>query len=184
MRECFQFESMSMLDHGNSVREWYLDLRRVIMDLESTKEWRLPKWISSPVVRRFVESVDDGMMELYQVYHDCGKPLCRVIDGEGRQHFPDHAEVSCRRWMECSDGSREAFQVGNLILMDMDVHRLKAVDVEEFSKRPQALALLLTGLCELHSNAQMFGGVDSTGFKIKFKNIERFGSRIVSSLEG
>lgn len=184
MRECFQFESMSMLDHGNSVREWYVDLRRVVMGQEPTKQWRLPTWVSSPAVKRFFESVDDGLMELYQVYHDCGKPLCRTVDAEGRQHFPDHALVSSRRWMECSDGSREAFHVGTLIQMDMDVHTLKAVDVEEFARRSQALALLLTGLCELHSNAQMFGGVESTGFKIKFKNIERFGSRIVSSLEG
>ncbi len=184
MRECFQFESMSMLDHGISVRDWYVDLKRVIMGDRPERKWKLPSWISSPALKKFIETADDELLELYQTYHDCGKPLCRTVDADGRQHFPDHAEVSCRRWMECSDGSKEAFFVGNLILMDMDVHRLKAADVDEFSKRPQALALLLTGLCELHSNAQMFGGVESTGFKIKFKNIERFGSRIVASLEG
>ena len=181
MRECFQFESMSILDHGVSVRDWYQDLKRVVLGLEPSRSWKLPSWILSPLIRRFIETADDEVMELYQIYHDCGKPLCRTVDQEGRQHFPDHAIVSSRRWMECSDRSPGAFQVGNLMLMDMDVHTLKACDVEEFARRPQALALLLTGLCELHSNAQMFGGIDSTGFKIKFKNIERFGARIVGA---
>jgi hypothetical protein len=71
--------------------------------------------------------------------------------------------------------------VADLIGMDMDVHLLSASGVEEFSRRSQALPLLMTGLCEIHSNAQMFGGTDSPGFKIKYKNIDRFGSRIVGA---
>ena len=49
--------------------------------------------------------------------------------------------------------------------MDMDVHTLKSEGIEEFAQRPEAASLLLTGLCEIHSNAQMFGGMESTGFK-------------------
>ncbi len=183
MRECFQFESMSMLDHGNDIRSWYVDLKRIIMGLEPEKTWHLPTWIASPAIKRYVEALDDEIVELYQVYHDCGKPLCRTVDPGGRQHFPDHAAVSAQRWSECSDGSPEARQIRDLIAMDMDVHTLKADAVTEFAKRPQALTLLLTGLCELHSNSQMFGGTDSTGFKIKFKSINKFGFRIVSFLE-
>lgn len=41
----------------------------------------------------------------------------------------------------------------------MDVHLLKADGVESFSKNPYALTLLLTGLAEIHSNANMFGGL-------------------------
>jgi hypothetical protein len=184
MRECFQFKTMSMLDHGNDIREWYVDLKRVIMGEKSEKIWQLPSWIHSPAIRKCIDSIDDSLVELYQVYHDCGKPLCRTVDRCGKQHFPDHAAVSKQRWLECADMSSESLQIADLIGMDMDVHTLKADDVEEFSRRPQALTLLLTGLCELHSNSQMFGGTDSTGFKIKFKSINKFGFRIVSFLEG
>ncbi len=180
MRECFQFESMSVLDHGNDVREWYRDLVTLLLGgADSTRVWRLPDWVFSPAVLAHLRAADDRIVGLYQVYHDCGKPLCREVDAEGRQHFPCHAEASKRRWLECSDGSPEAHAVAELIGMDMDVHLLRAAGVEEFSRRPQALTLLLTGLCELHSNARMFGGIESVGFKIKYKNLERFGARIV-----
>jgi hypothetical protein len=183
MRDCFQFEGMSILDHGMDVRSWYEDLKRLVSAESTTKEWHPPKWIGSPVLREALGSLDDDLVRLYQVYHDCGKPLCRTVDGEGRQHFPGHALASMRRWLECSDGSPGAVYVSELIAMDMDVHLLRADGVEEFTRRPHALVLLLTGLCELHSNAQMFGGVSSTGFKIKFKNLERFGARIVALRE-
>ncbi len=186
MRECFQFKSMNMLDHGEDVRDWYEDLRNLVMSSptpskERFARWRLPDWIESDAVKRHFLTADDDVVRLYQVYHDCGKPLCRVVDVDGCQHFPDHAEVSRRQWLEHSDGSIEAMRVADLIGMDMDVHLLKADGVAEFSRRPQALTLLLTALCEIHSNAQMFGGIDSPGFKAKYKKIERFGSRIVEA---
>lgn len=180
MRECFQFKSMNMLDHGESVREWYEDLRNLLMSSPEPSKarfarWKLPSWVRSDAVKQHFLTADDEVIRLYQIYHDCGKPFCREVDDEGRQHFPNHAEVSKARWLECG-GSPE---IAELIGMDMDVHTLKAGDIEAFTARPQAMTLLLTGLCELHSNAQMFGGIGSTGFKMKFKNIERFGARIV-----
>lgn len=183
MGSCFQTKGMSMYDHGLDVRSWYVDLREsVLSESPPKREWRLPSWISSPRIRESLSSMDDALMGLYQVFHDCGKPLCRTVDEQGRQHFPDHAAVSRRTWIECSDGSPEAMHVADLIGMDMDVHLLSASGVAEFAGRPQAIALLLTGLCEIHSNSQMFGGTGSPGFKIKYKNVERFGSRIVGSL--
>lgn len=125
--------------------------------------------------------MNDSLMELYQVFHDCGKPLCRTVDEHGRQHFPGHAEVSRRTWIECSDGSPGAMHVADLIGMDMDIHLMTASGIEEFSMRPQAMALLLTALCEVHSNSQMFGGIDSPGFRMKYKKIDRFGARIVGA---
>jgi hypothetical protein len=173
---------MSMLVHGEDVRSWYEDLHNLLMSSPAPSQerfaaWRLPAWLDSDVIRQHFLTADDEVIRLYQTYHDCGKPLCREVDADGRQHFPNHAEVSKARWLECG-GSQE---VADLIGMDMDVHRLKACEVEEFAKRPQAITLLLTGLCELHSNAQMFGGIDSTGFKIKFKSLEKFGARIVAA---
>lgn len=184
MRECFQFKGMSMLDHGWDVRGWYLEICRRIRGNPARRDFRIPDWLDDDVVISHLEQVDDRLVELYQVYHDCGKPLCRMVDVEGRQHFPDHAMVSRIRWLECSDGSPEALQVADLIEMDMDVHLLRAAGVEEFARRPQALTLLLTGLAEVHSNAEMFGGTSSTGFKIKYKNLDRFGARIVALQEG
>lgn len=180
MRECFQFKTMSMLDHGEDVRSWYEDLQNLVMSSPTPStarfaKWKMPSWIGSDAIRQHFLTADDEIIRLYQIYHDCGKPLCREVDSDGKQHFPNHAETSKARWLECG-GSPE---VAELIGMDMDVHRLKACEVEEFASRPQAMTLLLTGLCELHSNAQMFGGIESTGFK--FKKLERFGARIVSN---
>ena len=72
--------------------------------------------------------------------------------------------------------------VAELISRDMDVHLLKAEGVESFAKSPHAATLLLTGLAELHSNAQMFGGVQSDSFIMKFKHLERRGKAITTHL--
>jgi hypothetical protein len=183
MRSCFQFEGLSVLDHGRSVREWYAKLRdHLLHGVPLSSEWTLPDWVRSPVLREALTSSDDRLVGLYQVYHDCGKPLCREVDSEGRQHFPEHARVSRERWLECSDGSPEALTIADLIGMDMDAHLLTPDGVAEFASRPQAAVLLLTALCELHSNARMFGGTSSTGFKIKHKRISRLGGRAVDAM--
>ena len=111
---------------------------------------------------------------------NCGQPACRTVDEDGRQHFPDHAAVSARVWREAG-GCEE---VAHLIASDMDVHLLKGEGVEAFAMRPEAEALLLTGLAEVTANASMFGGIESTSFKIKYKNIEKRGRAIVKAIAG
>jgi hypothetical protein len=183
MRTCFQFEDQSILDHGLSVHAWFKDLYAHLMQGSPLqREWRLPEWISQqdPLLR--AKLLDFDLLALYQIYHDCGKPLCRTVDENGKQHFPNHAEMSQKRWLECSDNSPQAQQIARLIAMDMDIHLLKSEQLEEFSKRPEAISLLLTGLCELHSNAQMFGGIESTGFKIKWKHLNKMGKRILDRI--
>ena len=113
------------------------------------------------------------------MYHDLGKPFCRTVDENGKQHFPNHAQVSEKIWLE-NGGD---VQVGRLIGMDMDIHTIKAVQVPEFASRPEAISLLLTGLAEVHSNAKMFGGIESTSFKIKFGQIEKRGNAIIKELK-
>jgi hypothetical protein len=66
--------------------------------------------------------------------------------------------------------------------MDMDVHLMKAADITEFIKRPEAITLLITALCEIHSNCAMFGGIESTSFKIKWKHIDKRGRAIFKTL--
>lgn len=66
----------------------------------------------------------------------------------------------------------------------MEIHLLKSDMVEEFCKdKKTALTLLLIGLCEIHSNSEMFGGIESTSFKIKWKAISKNGRRIINYLK-
>ena len=181
MKTCFQFENQSILDHGLSVHEWFKDLYAHLMNGQPLqREWRLPDWIDDPLLRE--KLLDFDTLATYQIYPDCGKPFCRTVDENGKQHFPNHAEVSRQRWLECSDGSPQAQQIARLIAMDMDIHLLKSEGLEEFAQRPEAISLLLTGLCEIHSNALMFGGIESTGFKIKWKHINKMGKRILERI--
>lgn len=183
MRSCFQFRDQSVYDHGLSVRRWYIELRDHLLDGDAlTSVWRLPDWIGHPLLREILGGLDETIMDSYQVFHDCGKPTCRIVDADGHQHFPDHANVSRERWLECSNGSASAHEVADLIGMDMDAHLLKPDDVDGFASRPQAIPLLLTALCEVHSNATMFGGIESDGFKIKWKKLNKLGGRIINAI--
>lgn len=168
MRRCEQTPGLTILQHGEMVRDYFNDLLG-----ERRLQWRLPDWINDDRIARWAEHVCvRSTMEAYQLFHDCGKPACRTDEGR----FPDHAAVSKRVWLEA--GGDPA--VGELIGMDMDIHLLKADEVAEFASRPQAIGLLLTGLAEIHANASMFGGLDSTSFKIKWKHINKRGRQILA----
>jgi hypothetical protein len=180
MRTCFQFQDQSVLEHGWSVHRWFLDLYNFIHAGQPLSgQWRIPSWLNESTREIFasrllpLETLKD-----YHVYHDCGKPQCRVVDENGRQHFPGHASVSHTRWLEAGGDAT----VAELILRDMEVHLLKGEGVKEFASSPLAVSLLLTALAEVHSNAQMFGGIESDSFKMKFKHIERRGKAILSQL--
>jgi len=178
MLECYQFRDMSILEHGLSVAAWFRDLHgHLASGSPLAGRWRLPDWIYDPILVH--KLLDANVLEIYQVYHDCGKPFCRTVDSEGQQHFPNHAEISRQRWLEHSAATEDCRQIGRLIGMDMDIHLLRSDGLEEFARRTEAISLLLTGLCEIHSNAEMFGGIESTGFKIKWKHINKLGRRII-----
>jgi hypothetical protein len=181
MLSCYQFENMNVLEHGISVHEWFCDIYDHLMQGKPlSRQWRLPQWIYDPLIKE--KLLDFDILRLYQIYHDCGKPLCRTVDQDGRQHFPDHARFSKQRWQECTDDSPEARQIAELIGADMDIHLLKSEGMAEFASRKEAISLLLTGLCEIHSNARMFGGIESTGFKIKWKHLDKTGKRILGQI--
>jgi hypothetical protein len=171
MKECFQFKDMNMLEHGQSVLEWFDDLMLyVALGRTPRKEWRLPEWID---LLTDSDLVDYETIREYLIYHDCGKPLCRTVDEEGKQHFPNHAQASYERWLEFSDD----MEVAELIRMDMDAHTCKGDQIEDFKHRKQTKTLLVAALCEIHSNSTMFGGIDSTSFKIKWKHLNKLGKR-------
>jgi hypothetical protein len=202
MCDCEQTKGQSVWDHGTSVKEWAFDLISLLKDGKtedsagypktlppSCKAWRLPSWITEYKQKIAGALLPDQAIAYYTQWHDCGKPFCRQVDADGRVHFPDHAKVSAEKWRElyCENGrlgSLFEHWVYNMILWDMDVHTMKAEDVPEFCKRQEAISLLIVALSELHSNAQLFGGTESTSFKIKWKQIDKRGRAICKELFG
>lgn len=179
MRSCEQTKGLSILEHGESVRDYLFDLiNHLKYGTPLQYEWKLPEWVHTHKNLILSSLPDNITLELYTVYHDSGKPYCLEIDSEGKRHFPNHAQISYEVFKEIFDNPVAA----DLILHDMDIHTLKSEGVEEFSKNTHALTLLLTGLAEIHSNASMFGGMDSTSFKIKWKCISKRGNQIINFL--
>lgn len=177
MRGCEQMPGLTVLQHGLMVRDHYRDMMDHLRYGTPLRfAWRLPDWIRNPLLLEDLPS--DEAMAKYHVFHDCGKPACRTVDEDGRQHFPDHAAVSRRIWMEAG-GSED---VADLIGMDMDVHLLKGEGVDAFATRPEARALLLTALSEVHANASLFGGIESVGFKMKAKHVAKRGKAIMARI--
>jgi hypothetical protein len=178
MKNCEQMKDFSVYEHGLSVHNYYLALKSYILNNEELKyEWKLPEWINDSFIWDRLEN--NEVIKNYQIFHDCGKPYCIEFDSEGKNHFPNHSQVSSDIWRDISGNDIEA----DLMLHDMDIHLLRGSDIEIFCHLPYALTLLITGLCEVHSNASMFGGIDSTSFKIKWKNINKFGKRIIDTLK-
>lgn len=183
MESCFQFEKQSVAEHGRSVARHYLELIQHLQDRKELREqWKLPEWVRSPYILN--RQMPFPVVISYLVMHDCGKPFCRTVDEEGRQHFPDHARVSQEVFNHVRHESGFTYSpdddlVSRLIREDMDAHLLKADGVPEFAQRETAPTLLLSALSELHSNGKMFGGMESVGFKSKWKNLNKRGNALV-----
>jgi hypothetical protein len=184
MKRCEQFPGMSVLDHGMDVFARYLD----IISPEPKLKWRMPEWAAAMKPHQLPLNI----MQHYLIYHDCGKPFCRTVDEDGKQHFTNHAQISYETWMKHAaiqlDGhdhwSPEDEQIGDLIRADMDIHTIKgATAIDEFIKRPEAPSLILAGLAEIHSNASWLHQLDSDTFKIKWKQIDKIGKKLVASLK-
>ena len=175
MEACEQTSGMNMIQHGMMVKQKF---DQIIYCIENNKEfpdgWRIPDFTKTLIPYL----LDSKTISQYQIFHDCGKAFCLEIDENGRRHFPNHAQVSYDTWLTvCGDKT-----VAELIKRDMDIHLLKADQVEEFASNIYASTLLLTGIAEVHANAEMFGGFDSDSFKIKMKQITKRGKQIVKYL--
>jgi hypothetical protein len=180
MKNCEQTQGQSVMQHGISVKNYTFDIINHLKFGTPLKyEWKLPDWIYENKDIILSNLPSDKTLKLYTILHDCGKPYCLEIDSDGKKHFPNHAEVSSITFSSIFENK----EVEDLIRHDMDIHLLKSDEVEEFCKNPNAITLLLTGLAEIHSNCQMFGGIDSTSFKIKWKNINKRGSQILKTIK-
>ena len=212
MRGCEQAPGYSVWQHCQDVYDTYLAVKVYARSgcLDSAPAgWRLPAWISDPIVNKD-ELASSRSAREYLLWHDCGKPFCLEVDSEGRRHFPCHAEKSAETWgrmrrvelskqwleellaagpnfPECAkrwasyDIAQER-QVETLIRMDMDAHNLTAETLDEFSRRPEAVTLLLAAVAEVHANAKMFGGFDSPSVKIKIKHLDRRGRQVIDRI--
>lgn len=171
MEACAQNQHQNVLEHGRAVLACY---RQLMGHLKRGDDlplwWRLPAWAKdlAPHV------MPDGIMAGYAEFHDCGKPFCLVVDEEGRRHFPGHAAMSEKIWLQVGGDPVAARLMG----MDMDAHLLTPETVPEFAARPEAPSLLLMAIAEVHSNAEMFGGTDSDSFKIKIKKLDKRGGQV------
>ena len=178
MRNCEQTKGMSVLEHGESVWKYYQDLISYMQTGNSDLEWRFPDWINDYKEQLLENQHDLETVEEYTVFHDCGKPFCREVDEDGRVHFPNHAEVSKQTYLDHTDNET----VANLIGWDMAYHVFNAAQIEEHCKDvwdvKDVFTLLLVALSEVHSNASMFGGIESVSFKSKWKRLNRRGRAV------
>jgi hypothetical protein len=185
MRDCPQNDKQSVLDHGRAVQGRSIALIHYLQTENDKylKGFRVPEWFvkyRSALLENLAPFV---AIMAYTEMHDCGKPFCRFIDVNGKQHFPNHAEVSEAIWKTIGCDI-ESDRIGQLILHDMDFHVLRPDDVPVFVANKDAPTLMLVGLAEIHANAEMFGGLDSQGFKIKFAQIDRRGKSACKMLYG
>lgn len=186
-----------MLQHGESVMQHFLNLNVILREIHMVPNpapWRLdgykfPTWFVA-YRKQLLDSIADygTISYLYCKYHDCGKPWCEFIGSTGKKTFPNHAAISWGIWTNIDIDDRfpepDHERIGELIKRDMDIHLLKPEGVKEFSQFKDAPTLLLSGLAEIHANAEMFGGIKSSGFKIKWAQIERRGNAVCKELWG
>jgi hypothetical protein len=178
MKACPQTETQSVYQHGISVRDHMFQLINMLRNNQPQDGWRLPDWLFQYRGQILKNLLSDSIIEEYTTYHDCGKPYCLTYDAEGKKHFPNHAQTSYLTWLNVG-GSETA---AKLMQMDMMIHTIKANELDDFIKHPEAITLLLAGLAEVHSNSRMFGGCDSTSFKIKWNQINKRGKAICQKL--
>ena len=180
MKNCLQTDTQSVYQHGISVRDYTFQLINILNGENSSFNFKLPDWLLQYKKEILQKLLSKDIIEEYTLYHDCGKPYCIQYDNQGKRHFPNHAELSAKKWLEVNGNK----QVSILMEMDMDIHLLKNENIDELISRSQAITLLLVGLAEIHSNSQMFGGIDSVSFKIKWKQINKKGKMICKKLFG
>lgn len=178
MQQCPQTDTQSVWQHGLSVKDHVFQLIDFLNTGNIQGQWKLPEWMYQYRQQLLDRLLPLPIIKEYAIFHDCGKPYCFQLDEQGKRHFPNHPQQSYQTWLSISDNK----QIAALILMDMKIHTIKAVEIEEFIKQPEAITLLLAGLAEVHSNAKMFGGLESESFKIKWSQINKRGKMICQKL--
>lgn len=171
MKTTFQTAQQSVLQHGLAVYKHTYQL----LHNPHSDNFRLPPWWDEYADELLKNCCDLKTIKHYTIWHDLGKPQCRTVDERGA-HFPDHARVSAQLWDTHQPNRPE---IGRLIAHDMLFHTASAEEILSHPLSDWELAtLLLVSLAELHANAQLFGGIHSDGFKIKWKKWSKTAHKI------
>jgi hypothetical protein len=121
------------------------------------------------------------IIQEFCINHDISKPYDMIICEDGKKHFPNHSENSKKLWLERGGNPIAA----HLMELDMCFH---TESKEEILRRnldiKDACTLLISSLAEIHANAELFGGIESTSFKIKYKKIDKIGKFVIKHYFG
>lgn len=175
MKETEQTSGQSILQHGLSVFQYTSKLLN-----KNFEGFRLPQWWDQYEDSIYSNLHDFKTIKHYTIWHDIGKPYCLEIDNDGKRHFPNHAQKSKEIWDSLFPDRKDE---SRLIANDMAFHTMTAEHIMGLRLSTKDLCtLMLTSLAELHSNARMFGGIDSDSFKIKFKKWAKTAGNICERL--
>lgn len=173
MSTTHQTKTQTIKEHGELV--WLKTKRLISGNWEGMK---IPQWFIDNHQWIINNIHHPSIIKHYNLYHDCGKPYCLEIDSEGKRHFPNHAQISKQKWNEVTDDNYPL--VGDLIGYDMALHIDTADKIKSYNwDIKTAFTLLVTSLAEIHANADMFGGIDSLSFKMKWKKLDKRGKMLM-----
>lgn len=96
----------------------------------------------------------------------------------------DYGDRSMFRNVPGDPRSGMGMRAFELSISTVDKEPMSAEELEELAKRPEAVALLLSGLAAVHANAEMFGGLMSDSFKSKWKHLDRRGKALCKIILG
>lgn len=164
-----QSSAQTVFEHGVAVFKNTIKILSYIIKNQKPEGFVIPDWLTDNKTE-----IGGNLHELqtiieYTLYHDCGKPLCLTVE-EGKNHFPNHAEVSKELFLKTT--GKET--IANLIGWDMAFHSKTAeefTDLFQVWTKADAYTFAIVGLAEVHANADLFGGIESTSFKIKLKHL-------------
>lgn len=159
---------------------------------EPRKRWSLPPWLVKH--QRWIYDQLTANRDLYRTYHiwhDCGKPLVKVLDDDQAAHYPDHAAVSAKAWLSVGGDADIAWFIEN----DMVPHHLRSVEeTKQLAYGQDAhkfLVLMVTAVCAMHicspsvkeGEACPLDLTQTPGFKIKMKRIAYYGKIMMRILQ-
>lgn len=178
MRATMQHGTQDVFAHGVAVNQSF---RGLVQYLETGDATELPAEVLADMQNNAVlpalhaklkhTLLPASITDVYQVWHDCGKPLCAQ-----NGHFPNHAQLSAKQWLHLFP---EDTLVAELMANDMLFHLAKSDTANQAWQHPYAYTLYLTAWAEVYANASMFGGMDSDSFKIKRKRLIQTGKKML-----